>query len=186
MKRPEHRPWRVLSSEYVARRPWFTVRRESVELPTGAVVPEWYVFEFPDWVNVIARTREGLFVMISQYRHALGETRYELVAGTCEQGETPLESAQRELLEEAGYGGGMGCMEGTCGALVGAVMVAGMLADGQGAGRYAREILLGFRERCGATLCKDLKGVETGKVLCPCNECVRSAVLAAGEALGEN
>ena len=106
MKRPEHRPWRVLSSEYVARRPWFTVRRESVELPTGAVVPEWYVFEFPDWVNVIARTREGLFVMISQYRHALGETRYELVAGTCEQGETPLESAQRELLEEAGYGGG--------------------------------------------------------------------------------
>ena len=85
MKRPEHRPWRVLSSEYVARRPWFTVRRESVELPTGAVVPEWYVFEFPDWVNVIARTREGLFVMISQYRHALGETRYELVAGTCEQ-----------------------------------------------------------------------------------------------------
>ena len=106
MKRPEHRPWRVLSSEYVARRPWFTVRRESVELPTGAVVPEWYVFEFPDWVNVIARTREGLFVMISQYRHALGETRYELVAGTCEQGETPLESAQRGLLEEAGYGGG--------------------------------------------------------------------------------
>ena len=106
MKDPEHRPWRVLSSEYLARRPWFTVRRESVELPTGAVVPEWYVFEFPDWVNVIARTREGLFVMISQYRLALGQTCYELVAGTCEDGESPLESAQRELLEEAGYGGG--------------------------------------------------------------------------------
>ena len=85
----------------------------------------------------------------------------------------------------AGYGGGMGCMEGTCGALVGAVMVAGMLTDGQGTGRYAREILLGFRERCGATICKDLKGIETGKVLCPCTECVRTAVLAAGAALGE-
>ena len=85
----------------------------------------------------------------------------------------------------AGYGGGMGCMEGTCGALVGAVMVAGMLTDGQGTGRYAREILLGFRERCGATICKDLKGIETGKVLCPCTECVRNAVLAAGAALGE-
>ena len=85
----------------------------------------------------------------------------------------------------AGYGGGMGCMEGTCGALVGAVMVAGMRTDGQGTGRYAREILLGFRERCGATICKDLKGVETGKVLCPCTECVRNAVLAAGAALGE-
>lgn len=106
MKQPENRPWRVLSSEYIARRPWFTVRRESVQLPTGAVVPEWYVFEFPDWVNVIAVTDDGHFVMISQYRHALGDTRYELVAGTCEQGETPEQSARRELQEEAGYSGG--------------------------------------------------------------------------------
>lgn len=96
----------------------------------------------------------------------------------------PLEDETLKKLA-AGYGGGMGCMEGTCGALVGAVMVAGMLTDGQGTGRYAREILLGFRERCGATICKDLKGVETGKVLCPCTECVRNAVLAAGAALGE-
>ena len=96
-------------------------------------------------------------------------------------------SLEEETLKKlaAGYGGGMGCMEGTCGALVGAVMAAGMLTDGQGTGRYAREILLGFRERCGATICKDLKGVETGKVLCPCTECVRNAVLAAGAALGE-
>ena len=96
----------------------------------------------------------------------------------------PLEEETLKKLA-AGYGGGMGCMEGTCGALVGAVMVAGMLTDGQGTGRYAREILLGFRERCGATICKDLKGVETGKVLCPCTECARNAVLAAGAALGE-
>ena len=96
----------------------------------------------------------------------------------------PLEEETLKKLA-AGYGGGMGCMEGTCGALVGAVMAAGMLTDGQGTGRYAREILLGFRERCGATICKDLRGVETGKVLCPCTECVRNAVLAAGAALGE-
>ena len=96
----------------------------------------------------------------------------------------PLEEETLKKLA-AGYGGGMGCMEGTCGALVGAVMVAGMLTDGQGTGRYAREILLGFRERCGATICKDLKGIEAGKVLCPCTECVRNAVLAAGAALGE-
>ena len=84
----------------------------------------------------------------------------------------------------AGYGAGMGCMEATCGALVGAVMAEGLLTDGQGTGCYARSTLTGFQDRCGATVCKDLKGVETGKVLCPCNECVRNAVLAAGEALG--
>lgn len=106
MKNPEHRPFKVLASEYLIRRPWCTVRCDRVQLPTGVVVPEWYVFEFANWVNVIAITREGEFVMISQYRHGVKQTRYELVAGMCDEGETPEQSARRELLEEAGYGGG--------------------------------------------------------------------------------
>ena len=80
----------------------------------------------------------------------------------------------------AGYAAGMGCMESTCGALIGAVMVAGILTDGQGTPRCARALVEDFRARCGATVCKDLKGVATGTPLCPCPECVRSAVLALG------
>ena len=95
----------------------------------------------------------------------------------------PLDEATLMKLA-AGYGAGMGCMEATCGALVGAVMAAGLMTDGQGTGRAARAALAGFQDRCGATICKDLKGIETGTVLCPCTECVRNAVLAAGEALG--
>lgn len=106
MKKPEHRPWRVLQSERLSNRPWFSVRRERVELPTGAIIPDWYIFEFPNWVNVIAITKDDKFVLISQYRHALGRTNYELSAGCCEDGETPEQSARRELLEETGYGGG--------------------------------------------------------------------------------
>lgn len=107
MKRPENRVWRVLSSEYLARRPWFTVRREKVVLPNGTVVPEWYIFEFPDWINVIALTREGKFIFISQYRHAIGQTRYELTAGVIDtEDASPEAAARRELLEETGYGGG--------------------------------------------------------------------------------
>ena len=72
-----------------------------------------------------------------------------------------------------------------CGALIGAVMAAGSVTDGKGTPRTARSILTSFQEKSGATICKDLKGVETGKVLCPCAQCVRNAVLAAGEMLGE-
>ena len=66
----------------------------------------------------------------------------------------------------AGYGAGMGCMQATCGALIGAVMAAGSVTDGKGTPRTARSILTSFQEKSGATICKDLKGVETGKVLC--------------------
>ena len=40
-----------------------------------------------------------------------------------------------------------------------------------------------FAELCGATICRDLKGIGTGKVLCSCEDCVRNAVLSAGEAI---
>lgn len=85
----------------------------------------------------------------------------------------------------AGYAAGMGCMESTCGALIGAVMVAGVITNGKGTPRISKELLQSFQEKCGATICKDLKGVETGVPLCPCPECVRNAVLALGEVLGE-
>ena len=95
----------------------------------------------------------------------------------------PLDEATLMKLA-AGYGAGMGCMQATCGALIGAVMAAGSVTDGKGTPRTARSILTSFQEKSGATICKDLKGIDTGTVLCPCTECVRNAVLAAGEALG--
>lgn len=85
----------------------------------------------------------------------------------------------------AGYAAGMGCMESTCRALIGAVMVAGILTDGKGTPRVSKELVQSFEGKCGATICKDLKGIGTGKVLCPCHECVRNAVLVLGEVLGE-
>ena len=106
MEDTDDRKWEILSTEYLIRRPWLTARRDHVKLPTGVENPEFYVLEYPDLVNVIAITKEGEFVMIRQYRHGLGETRYELCAGVSEEGEDPVESARRELYEETGYGGG--------------------------------------------------------------------------------
>ena len=86
----------------------------------------------------------------------------------------------------AGFAAGMGCMESTCGALIGAVMVAGMLTDGKGTPRYSKDLVNKFNEKCCATICKDLKGIATGKVICECPECVRNAVISIGEVLASN
>ena len=103
----ENRAWKVLKSENILNLgPWLNVRQEVVELPNGTQIPAWFVMDFPNWVNVIAITKDGDFVMIDQYRHALGETHYELVAGVVDEGETPLQAAMRELSEETGYEGG--------------------------------------------------------------------------------
>lgn len=97
----------VLKSEYLFRRPWLTVRRETIELPNGHIVPEYYVLEYPDWVNTIAVTREGKYIFVRQYRHGLKQRLIELCSGVCDSSDaTPLDTARRELLEETGYGGG--------------------------------------------------------------------------------
>lgn len=102
-----NRPWKVLQSKNILRLgQWLSVRQECVQLPSGAQIPTWFILEFPDWVNVIAITKDGHMVMEDQYRHGLGETHYELVAGVVDEGETPLQAAQRELSEETGYEGG--------------------------------------------------------------------------------
>ncbi len=98
--------WRTLSSEYLIRRPWLTARRDCVRLPDGRINDEYYLLEYPDWVNVIAVTTEGLFVMIEQYRHGIDEVITELCAGVVEAGEETEAAARRELLEETGYSGG--------------------------------------------------------------------------------
>lgn len=84
----------------------------------------------------------------------------------------------------SGFGSGMVTTEGTCGALVGAVMVASLLAPDGEARKRTGTIMNRFKELCGATVCRDLKGIDTGKPLCSCENCVRNAVLAASEALG--
>ena len=73
------------------------------------------------------------------------------------------------------FGLGMGGMEGTCGAIAGAVLLAG-LKNSSGnlenpnskASSYklSASILKAFEEKNGATLCRDIKGRDTGKKLC--------------------
>lgn len=106
MDRMKDMKWKLLGSEYIIRRPWLTARRDRLQLPNGTVHEEYYVLEYPDWVNVIAITADGRFLVVRQYRHGLGRTSFELCAGVCEPGEEAVDAARRELLEETGYAGG--------------------------------------------------------------------------------
>lgn len=99
--------WKVLERTYPIRRPWLTVRQDRVELPNGSIIPEYFVFEYPDWVNVIALTERGEMVLVRQYRHGIGRVCTEIPAGVLEKSDaSPLAGAQRELLEETGFSGG--------------------------------------------------------------------------------
>ncbi len=91
------------------------------------------------------------------------------------------ETALHQL--SSGFAAGMGCMEATCGALIGANIILGLKTKGNGTVKLSRELLSKFKEKCGAITCKDLKGIETGKVLCECPDCVKNAVLALNEVL---
>ena len=76
----------------------------------------------------------------------------------------------------AGFGAGMGCLEATCGALCAAEMLLGIAAyTGKPVLRDAAAMHRQFQERCGASLCKNLKGRDTGVVLCECDDCIRNA-----------
>lgn len=97
--------------------------------------------------------------------------------------ETNLPKSQLKQIS-AGFCAGMGNLEATCGALIGVGMIAGLKTEGKGTLKYTRQIQEDFRARSGAITCKDLKKVTDGKPLCPCDECVRNAVLAYGKVMG--
>lgn len=84
MKPEDIKPWKIKRSEYLVKRPWLTARRDVVELPDGREIPEYYVLEYPDWVNVIAIDKAGRFIMEKQYRHGMQRMSYELPCGVME------------------------------------------------------------------------------------------------------
>lgn len=97
-------PWKLVSSKTVfSAKPWVELFVDKVKLPSGRVVDDYYRIALPDYAMVCARDKEGRFLLQRQYRHALSKVTISFPTGCMEEGETPLETAKREFLEETGY-----------------------------------------------------------------------------------
>ena len=95
--------WKTVSSEYLVKKPWATLRVDECELPDGRIAKEYYVLEYPNWVNVVAITADKKVIMVKQYRHSGGLISIEIPGGVIDGDENPVDAAKRELLEETGY-----------------------------------------------------------------------------------
>ena len=96
-------PWVITAEQELYRTRVFTLlgheaRSQINEAKQGAFV----VLDAPDWVNVIAITKEQKVVMVRQFRHGNRQITLEIPGGMCDPGEDFLTAGLRELREETG------------------------------------------------------------------------------------
>ena len=95
--------WEILNSELIFEaKPWLSIKKETIKLPDGKVVNDFYQIEQPDYVEIVALNKAKLIQGLWHYKHGVRKEHLGLPAGYLEQGEKPLAAAQRELLEECG------------------------------------------------------------------------------------
>ena len=95
--------WPVVSSAELLRGRLITVRADKVRMPDNQIAEREVVLH-PGAVGVLALDDTDRILLIRQYRHPVGRLLWEIPAGLRDvAGEDPFRTAQRELLEEAGY-----------------------------------------------------------------------------------
>ncbi len=114
------------------------------------------------------------------YKHSGSNCCQAVIKALCENDE----GGAALIAAGAGFAVGMGTTEATCGALCGAVMAAGLKSRGAGTLGMSKNMMKEFTQLCGASTCKELKGIATGKTLCDCDSCVKNAVTVFENAAG--
>ena len=95
--------WKRQSSKHIADCRVFKVREDFCERDSDSAKHNFFVIECPDWVNVIALTKQKEVILIEQYRQGTEEIILEIPGGMIDKDEAPEAAARRELSEETGY-----------------------------------------------------------------------------------
>ncbi len=99
-------PWPLQRSEPLGDFRIFRMRRDWRRSPRTGKEHDFFVMDAPDWVNVVALTRDGQAVLVEQFRHGTASIDLEVPGGVMDWTDaSPVETAIRELREETGYQG---------------------------------------------------------------------------------
>lgn len=97
-------PWEVLAQDTVFdARPYIRVERQTVRLPGGRVIDDYYQVALPDHAIAVPVLDDGRVLTLWQYKHGCRRFGLTFPAGHVEAGEDPEVAIRRELREETGY-----------------------------------------------------------------------------------
>jgi 8-oxo-dGTP pyrophosphatase MutT (NUDIX family) len=98
--------WNAVGRRQIYKGRIFTIWQDRLRSPQSGREHVFDVVDAPDWVNIVAVTGDDRVLLIHQYRAGTRSTTTEIPGGTVDPGESPLDAARRELLEETGYTSG--------------------------------------------------------------------------------
>jgi len=96
-------PWITTSEQVEYTTKIFKVLSREMMLETENHSANFSIIDSLDWTNVMALTPDNEIILVEQYRYGIKKSTLEFPGGICDEGEEPMESSKRELLEETGF-----------------------------------------------------------------------------------